>query len=678
MKKKKITKYEHGAKALGFAEHSLCKLEVLLPALTTLHDISTDGEDFKDECGRTLILRGVNIPAKTPKKPYASMPWGKNFFAHRKVSFIDCPFSLEEADEHLTRLRYWGFTLIRLTVTWEAIEHAGPGEYDFEYLNYLDALVEKCERFGMHLLIDFHQDVWSRFTGGDGAPGWTVEGAGFSLPYLEKTGAAIFYKRKRKKGHPLSWATNASKLGAATMFTLFFGGNTFAPKRMLYGDSIQNTLQEHYTNSLLQVVTRLKGRKGILGFDIMNEPHAGYIGVENLAKPFGVIKLGATPTPFEGMLLGEGFSLSVEEWQRKFLYLGKTGRVQLNENQERAWQEGVACPWREAGVWGIDRGGEAVLHKPDYFAKKDFNRDFYVPFLKKVGHAIEKVSPKKMIFFESVIGLNPPLIENKDFCAPVFSLHWYDAFILVMQSFWSFLGVDVLKMKLLIALPRSIRKSFAGQLRKLKGFFSGMPTLISEFGIPFQSSKDMKEQNKALNRSFQALEDNLLSGTVWNYTANNRNHEGDHWNSEDLSIYSKDLVFDPDNCYEGARAKLALIRPYAMKTAGTPLYMNFDVAKEIFTYTFAHIPNTPYATEIFLPHLHFEDGFSVELSDGSYKMDFLRQILTYQHEESQETHTIMIKRQPVKKENLHVIDYSSEQKVEIIQEASSLKKADEV
>ena len=45
------------------------------------------------------------------------------------TGFVGRPFALEDAEEHLSRLRTWGLTFIRLLVTWEAVEHLGPGQY---------------------------------------------------------------------------------------------------------------------------------------------------------------------------------------------------------------------------------------------------------------------------------------------------------------------------------------------------------------------------------------------------------------------------------------------------------------------------------------------------------------------------------------------------------------------
>ena len=45
-------------------------------------------------------------------------------------------------------------------------------------------------QYGLSCFVALHQDVWSRYTGGSGAPAWTIQLAGFELDALEETGAA--------------------------------------------------------------------------------------------------------------------------------------------------------------------------------------------------------------------------------------------------------------------------------------------------------------------------------------------------------------------------------------------------------------------------------------------------------------------------------------------------------
>ena len=166
--------------------------------------LTTEGERFVDAKGRTVHLHGVNVPCKLPTGP-SPMPThleagpGKDgghwdFFDGRSVSFVGRPFPLEEADEHLLRLRSWGFNCLRFNVAWEAIEHAGPGQYDHDYITYVRKVLERAAAHGLWVYIDPHQDAWSRFTGGSGHPSWTLELAGMDVRKLVPCGAAVLHQ----------------------------------------------------------------------------------------------------------------------------------------------------------------------------------------------------------------------------------------------------------------------------------------------------------------------------------------------------------------------------------------------------------------------------------------------------------------------------------------------------
>ena len=261
--------------------------------------IHLSGSWFTDEQHRTVILRGVNLggSTKVPTRPDGATFRSEGFFNHREVSFVGRPFLLEEADEHFSRLRDWGFNFLRFLITWEAIEHAGPGIYDEEYLDYLRAVVQKARDYGFDLFIDPHQDVWSRFSGGDGAPGWTFELLGMDITHFKETGAAIVHQTNGDPFPRMIWPTNDYKYAAATLFTLFFGGNDFAPHTQMEGVSTQDFLQNHYIASIRKVAERLADLPNVVGYDTLNEPSHGFIGVSNLNSRFGNLQLGYAPTP---------------------------------------------------------------------------------------------------------------------------------------------------------------------------------------------------------------------------------------------------------------------------------------------------------------------------------------------------------------------------------------------
>lgn len=615
------------------------------------------GPHFRDEHGRTLMLRGVNLggSSKVPSRPDGATHHREGFFEHRNVSFVGRPFPLAEADEHFSRLAAWGFTFLRFLVTWEAIEHAGPGIYDEAYLDYVRAVVKKAAEHGIELFIDPHQDVWSRFTGGDGAPGWTLEAVGFDITHFAETGAAIVHATHGDPFPKMIWPTNGGKLAAATMFTLFFGGNDFAPETRVAGEPVQEFLQRHYIAAIQQVALRLADLPNVIGYDTMNEPLPGYIGWRDLNVAGGPVLLGACPTPFQGMLLGAGIPQEVGVWELGMLSIRRKGTRVLNESRQRAWQDGYDCIWRQNGVWDLDAAGRPHLLRPDHFSQVagrpvDFGKDHYQPFAERFAKAIHAVDPRALIFLEPPPGTPLPSWHGSGERF-VYAPHWYDGYVLMTKHFSPFLAVDVRTRKP-VFLPGPIHRSFCAQLADLKheGEMAGIPVLLGEFGIPFDLGEkeayrtgDFSAQIRALDRSFRAVEDNLLSCTLWNYTADNTNVRGDGWNGEDFSIFSRDQQDDPTDINSGGRALQAAVRPYPRAVAGEPLRMAFDLKRRVFQFEFRHDPQVTAPTEIFVPALQYPQGYRVEVSDGTFEQDRVRQRLIYRHGREQRHHAITVR-----------------------------------
>ncbi|GAB4439296.1 MAG: cellulase family glycosylhydrolase [Chloroflexi bacterium OHK40] len=608
------------------------------------------GPRLIDAQGRTLILRGVNLggSSKVPRTPDGATYRRDGFFDHRNVSFVGRPFPLDEADEHFARLRGWGLTVVRLIVTWEAVEHAGPGQYDEAYLDYLTAIVRRAGEHGLTLFVDFHQDVWGRHSGGDGAPGWTYEAVGLDITRFQETGAAIVHATYGDPFPRMIWPTNGWKLAAATMFTLFFGGDDFAPGLTVAGEPVQGYLQRHYLGALRQVAARLQGFAHVLGYDVMNEPMPGFIGNARLHLPASPIPQGERPSPFEMMLLGAGYQRDVELWASG-LHPRRIGRRTLNLAGMRAWLPGRECVWRQAGVWDVGADGEPKLLRPHHFSyvrgrRVAFGRDYWRPFVNRAAAALREVHPGALIFVEPEFGAVGPAWGPDDAPAIVYAPHWYDLLTLYLKRYLPGLAADLTRRGLVVGIG-NVGRHFAGELRahvRHGAEQMGAPTLIGEFGIPFDlngrlayRTGDLRVAEAAMARSFRVLDDALASGTLWNYTADHSIARGDQWNGEDLSIFSRE-----HGGPEGGRALRAVVRPYGRATAGTPLAMSFDVASRRFRYRFRHDPAVTAPTEIFVPQLQYPDGCIVHVSDGRYELDMAEQVLRYWHSAEREEHEL--------------------------------------
>ena len=129
----------------------------------TMFRLEVCGSRFRDTYGREVTLHGINVAAeaKFPSEPETPSHVLDNFFDGDNVSFVGRPFSIEQARVHLSRLRQWGYNTIRYIFTWEAIEGAGPGIYDEDWIKHTIEVLRIAKEFSFYVFMDPHQDVVS-------------------------------------------------------------------------------------------------------------------------------------------------------------------------------------------------------------------------------------------------------------------------------------------------------------------------------------------------------------------------------------------------------------------------------------------------------------------------------------------------------------------------------------
>jgi len=198
------------------------------------HPLWADGADLRDADGRVVLLRGVNARVD-------------GVF---DVTFDDGRTALEPIpaldDGDCTRMRQLGLDLLRLPIDWSGIE-PDRGAYDEAYLDRVDAAVQCAARAGLVVVIDLHQDAYSKEIGEDGAPRWAIQPPPTQL--LEGPLTDLGDRRLSAQ--------------VQDAFATFFATDDPAG------------LQADYAAMLGHVAARWADDPAVVGFELMNEPDTG-------------------------------------------------------------------------------------------------------------------------------------------------------------------------------------------------------------------------------------------------------------------------------------------------------------------------------------------------------------------------------------------------------------------
>ena len=705
---------------------------------------------MKDERGRYVFFHGVNVSGST-KNPTNEDPCSFEIVGNGGIpTYVGKPFPPEQADKFFSQLKNLGFNIIRFLIAWEGVMPESPEKIDREYLSYLRKIVEKAWEYDIYVLLDFHQDAFSRHfiarfndlesvfikfdnllkliaggaeiagfdasvtdmiarllglfpvsgenvcmgekidnlpynnaVKGDGAPRWAVQ---LALPHkdlnskwwgypriilnLRKVFAdpVIFSKLKRvakrlagvdetmldsisgfvlgripevegdifsQTSDFLPW-TNwgvgiVTSIDVQRAFAVFFSGrDTFPGLRCdnenipCYGyepgTHVQDILQDSYARAWQEVAKAVKGLPNVVGYDIMNEPVGQFILLTLFAAMF---QAGSTDTVTNFIELILGDREIAEDIRDILITLEFIPRNTSDEEKKR---------------WGFDTANLLALANINF----GFDRNYMLPFLERIGKAIEEVDPDAVIWVEHALGtiewslsfftggelgVFAFLLPRPRLKQVVFAPHWY-------PDIYPFVGFNVQMRTFEIKEKRGkdYTKGIKNAIHLAKSFMGNVPVVLGEFGTYFPiTSKPLNNQESInlrtrfeeimeakkegyiipkyiLQNYYKAIDKLFLNHIQWCWSWENTPWRGENWNSENFSIVepiteeecrkincrkfphnltivplpSNSLMYEKGYRYLAPRAHEVYSRPFPRFMSGKPKKMELKSLLEYF------------------------------------------------------------------------------------------------
>ena len=285
--------------------------------------IKSQGMNLTDSLGRTRIFSGVNVVDKSGFSPRS-----------QRFDCID--------EDGIKQLSERGFNLIRLGFTWGKIEYA-PGLYDEKYLDSVAHIIDLCEKYGVYVFLDMHQDLYSPYINGDGAPKWATITDGRKVSPTRFVWAEDYF-----------WGRACHRA-----FDNFWNNRTVNGKG----------LQDWFADCWVFIIKKLGSKKNVIGFDLLNEPFPGTPG----GKVFRRIAAGAA---------------------KEFAFGKNVDRMQLIKD--------LLSPQREEKL--LNTITPQVLRSATSHSDgiiEEFDTKVYTPFIGKLGSAVRKAGSDKLIFLEN-------------------------------------------------------------------------------------------------------------------------------------------------------------------------------------------------------------------------------------------------------------------------------------
>jgi len=203
----------------------------------SIFPLQVEQDRLVDSAGRQVILRGVNAGGRSKLPPF--------------YPFDPDPDFETALEKYADQIQALGFNVVRLLIIYEAGEPV-RGQYDEDYLRKYDRMVSAFSRRGIYIIIDSHQDLYSRRLCGDGLPDWALSEQ---------------YRNQPQHADCKLWSLRYFTNPVATTADRFW--------------SNEDGIVDSYAAFFKMLAERYKNEPAVLGFEPVNEPFPGFRGMAN-------------------------------------------------------------------------------------------------------------------------------------------------------------------------------------------------------------------------------------------------------------------------------------------------------------------------------------------------------------------------------------------------------------
>ena len=505
-----------------------------------------NGSWFNDDQGRHLLFRGVNFASRTKLAPYLPIAPLET----KNLSQLNLKEEIKSVEPELDRLKDLGFNIVRLLISWKAIEPRPNTNFDEllpegkQYLTFVKEIIDELYARNLYVFLDFHQDIAHEVYGGDGFPDWALAtDIEHELPEASNL---------RDKKWMIKYVTNKSVKKTLTSFwrndlTHIEGENKL--EHFPVRTHLEKTIGQ--TAKFFRSLNNGKGHPAILGIEPFNEPNPAGLPKEQFEQEFLV-----------------DYYRNVDLEIRKF-----------DPDVFIFMEPNVGWTIPSSNGQDSDKSMLHLLSSGPFSAKDAFNMDL-----------VENVMVKGKVDSKQLITFLPKNLSSVSTFARngVLSVHYYD----MMAIASSFMKIP----ENMYAFKRQWPLIFAQLANAARE--RGLIPFLTEFG----GSQEAEQVKEYLNLNFEQIEAHLLNSTLWNYDLYHTKEGKDNWNLENFSLLGPNRV--PRNLD-------VVARPYPMRSSAEPVLLFFDIESKYATIILeGKVVEAP--TVIYIPFkIHYAPEFTV-------------------------------------------------------------------